>query len=344
MATQKKSATGGQTYTYRGGEKIALNKAEDEFVVRTVPEELQGKGLEKLKQVSSASTKVTTDKEKLEEKMAEAREMAPTHHAYYDQDSGEEFLITDRIMVTFKKPISDKNLDAFSVKYGLILLEKYTEQEYLFQVTKYTGINPVKLVVKLTEDEKDLIEFAENDLNQRMKKRQLVLPNDEVYSRQWHLHNRFINPLYDTRSCANCEDAWKALDNFGSHDVVIGVTDDGCRLNHPDFNSPGKFASWGYMRNSRLITHTDIDADPAEMYIPGANHGTSCAGVIAGEADGVLTVGAAPGCRLLPIQWESDDSSLFISDSKLLTALNFVANKVDVLSNSWGSTPTTLWP
>jgi hypothetical protein len=35
---------------------------------------------------------------------------------------------------------------------------------------------------------------------------------------------------------------------------------------------------------------------------------------------------------------------LFISDSKLLTALNFVANKVDVLSNSWGSTPTTLWP
>jgi len=65
--------------------------------------------------------------------------------------------------------------------------------------------------------------------------------------------------------------------------------------------------------------------------------------VIAGEADAVLTVGAAPGCRLLPIQWESDGPFLMISDSKLLTALNFVANKVDVLSNSWGSTPTTLW-
>jgi subtilisin family serine protease len=79
------------------------------------------------------------------------------------------------------------------------------------------------------------------------------------------------------------------------------------------------------------------------MYKSGSNHGTSCAGVIAGEADAVLTVGAAPGCRLLPIQWESDGPFLMISDSKLLTALNFVANKVDVLSNSWGSTPTTLW-
>lgn len=33
------------------------------------------------------------------------------------------------------------------------------------------------------------------------------------------------------------------------------------------------------------------------MYEVGADHGTSCAGVI----DAELTVDAAPGCRLLPI-------------------------------------------
>ena len=133
------------------------------------------------------------------------------------------------------------------------------------------------------------------------------------------------------------------LDHLGSADVVVGVTDDGCKLSHQDFDSVGKFANWGYFRGERLINSTDIDAQPSQMYKTGANHGTSCAGVIAGEADAVLTVGAAPGCRLLPIQWESDGPFLLISDSKLLTALNFVADKVDVLSNSWGSAPTALW-
>ena len=82
-----------------------------------------------------------------------------------------------------------------------------------------------------------------------------------------------------------------------------------------------------------------FDADPEQMYQTGSNHGTSCAGVIAGEVDAALTVGAAPGCRLLPIKWESDGPLLMISDSKLLTALNYIADKADIVSNSWGIVP-----
>jgi subtilisin family serine protease len=76
------------------------------------------------------------------------------------------------------------------------------------------------------------------------------------------------------------------------------------------------------------------------MYKAGSDHGTSCAGVAAGEADGVLTVGAAPACRLLPIKWESQGQSLFISDSKLRRAIDHLADRVDVMSNSWGHVPT----
>ena len=61
------------------------------------------------------------------------------------------------------------------------------------------------------------------------------------------------------------------------------------KLDHQDFNSAGKFAAWGYFRGERLVNNTDIDAQPGEMYKSGSNHGTSCAGVIAGEADAVLT-------------------------------------------------------
>lgn len=156
-----------------------------------------------------------------------------------------------------------------------------------------------------------------------------------------HLHTRFSDRSFDPRSSSQCEDAWRILDNFGSGSVVVGVTDDGCKLDHADFDSPDKFAGWGYFRGRRQIKNIDIDADPKKMYTLGENHGTSCAGVIAAEADSALTVGAAPGCRLLPVKWEIDDSGyLLISDDKFYTALEFVADKVDVLSNSWGSSPT----
>ena len=63
----------------------------------------------------------------------------------------------------------------------------------------------------------------------------------------------------------------------------------------------------------------------------------------AGEVDGLLTVGAAPGCRLLPIKWESNGPFLLLNDSKLLTAINFLADKIDVMSNSWGQVPTQIF-
>jgi subtilisin-like proprotein convertase family protein/subtilisin family serine protease len=331
-----------QAYTYRAGQKIILEKQPNQFVVRALPDELANIGISEAEQVSSASSRVTTRSDDLEPLMSQSRYIAPTHHAYYEAETGQEFLITDRVFVTFRESLPPEQVDEFAGRYGLIKTATYGDRDYLFQLTDHTGMNPVKLVVTLTEQE-PLVESAEHDLNQRMTTYQLVLPTDPAYARQWHLHTRFSDSAFDPRSSAQCEAAWKLLDDFGSEDVVVGVTDDGCKMNHPDFNSPGKFAAWGYLRGPRLITSADIDASPTEMYKPGANHGTSCAGVIAGEVDAMLTAGAAPDCRLLPIQWESSGPSLFISDSKLLSVLNFVADKVDILSNSWGGVPFSVW-
>ncbi|MFY9553197.1 MAG: proprotein convertase P-domain-containing protein [Blastocatellia bacterium] len=330
------------TYTYRGGRKVPLTKAPDQFVVRALPDAVEDQlGIPDAERVSAASSRVTTRARDLEPVMDASRHLAPTHHAYYEAESGEEFLITDRVFVTFRQPPSAEVLDEFAGRYGLVQKASYSDRDYLFQLTEHTGMNPVKLVVKLIEDE-PLVEGAEHDLNQRMGTYQLPAISDPSFARQWHLHTRLSDPDFDPRASSRCEAAWQLLDNFGSASAVIGLTDDGCKLDHPDFTQ-AKFAAWGYFRDERLITNADIDANPSEMHKADANHGTSCAGVIAGDANAVLTVGAAPGCRLLPIQWESDGPSLFISDSKLLTALNFVADKVDVLSNSWGGVPTNTW-
>ncbi len=330
------------TYTYRGGRKIKLKKSPDQMVVRALPERLDDSAIVTAEQVSSASTRIKTSKDQLDSLMERSRSIAPTHHAYYEAESGKEFLITDRIFVTFKEAPTDQEVDEFTGRYGLVNQAAYNDRNYLFQLTNHTGMNPVKLVVKLMEDE-PMVELAEHDLNQRMSTYQFSRPTDPDYARQWHLHTNFVDPDYDSRSSTLCEDAWRLLDGFGNESVVVAVSDDGCKLDHRDFDSPQKFAGWAYLRGQRLVTSVDIDASPDQMYKAGSNHGTACCGVIAGETDAVLTVGAAPGCQLLPIQWESSGPSLFISDSKLLTVLDYIADKADVMSNSWGGVPISLW-
>lgn len=328
-------------YTYRGGQKMLLRKADDRFVVRAV-----GKPVEKLKarstmKVSSKSTRVVVAPQELEAQMALGRKIGPTHHAYSVAATNSEFLITDRVMVRFKPDTPTEAIDKLVAKYSLVVQERYSPTEFLFQLTDHTGMNPIKLVVTLTEKE-SIVESAENDVNQRMQRHAYVQPTDTHYLRSWHLHQRFTHPEVDPRSSSRCEQAWQLIDGFGSPDVVIALTDDGCRLDHADFDN-GKFVNWGYFQGTRLVVSSDPDAVAGKMYQSGSNHGTSCAGVAAGEADGVMTVGAAPACRLLPVKWESDASSLYVSDSKLRSVLDWIADKADVMSNSWGIVPDNLF-
>lgn len=327
-----------EIYTYRDGERVPLIKRPDQFVVRASPEAAAAAGWTVAERVSPHSTRVTTSASELDAAMVRARAIAPTHHAYDVAATGEEFLLTDRVIVTLRRAPSQADLSSFMARYGLVLLQTYSDREFLFQLTDHTGMNPVKLVVRLNEEE-PLVERADHDLNLRVFRRQIALPTDPAYAREWHLHTHFADPAVDPRSSSRCEGAWQVLNHFGSAEVVVGVTDDGCRLDHGDFNALGKFATWGYFEGNILVTDGAPGADPTKMYQPGANHGTACAGVIAAEVDAVLTVGAAPGCRLLPIKWESSGPALLISDSKFRAALDFMADKVDVVSNSWGNSP-----
>jgi subtilisin-like proprotein convertase family protein/subtilisin family serine protease len=332
----------GKTYTYRAGKKVFLKKSADEFVVRLQPEKLKDFGIGDALKVSSSSSRVSVPPVDLEPMMNDLRRFAPTHHAYYNSETGKEFLITDRIFVNFKDHLSQEELDSFAGRYGLNKIEAYDDQNYLFQVTDDTGMNPVKLVVKLNEED-PMVESADHDLNHRMKKFQLNLPKDPAYNRQWHLHTRYEHIDFDPRSSSRCEDAWMLMRSYGSPEVVVGVSDDGCKLDHPDFDSQGKFAGWGYFNGINLVSSMDKGADSKKMYVEGQDHGTSCAGVIAAEIDSALTAGAAPGCRLLPIKWESEGDTVQISDTRIRRALDFLEDKIDILSNSWGDAPDNIF-
>jgi len=222
-------------YTYRRGKKVYLKKEHDQLVVRETPETMERMDFRgRLQQVSPQSTRLSVKSEDLDAIMGEVRKESVAHHAYKQESNGAEFLITDRIMVTFKEKVSNDVLTAFMAKYALILLTKYSTREFLLRLTDQTGMNPFKLVVLINETENSLIESCEHDLNQRMTISDLIIPVDPKYSRQWHLHKRFVDTAFDPRSSSNCEDAWNLLNHFGDNQVVIAVTDDGCKLDHAD--------------------------------------------------------------------------------------------------------------
>src|SRR5262245_66516141 len=105
-----------QTYTYRSGRKVALEKSPDQFVVRATPERLEEEGIENAERVSSASSRVTTFADDLEPLISAARDVAPTHHAYYHASTRQELLTTDRVILTFKLPPTSEELEASPAK------------------------------------------------------------------------------------------------------------------------------------------------------------------------------------------------------------------------------------
>ena len=124
-----------KVYTYRNGKKVYLKKEPDQFVVRRQPEELQRMGINgSFEKVSSASTRVTVSSNLVTPIMEQLRTDTVTHHAYTQQENNAEFLITDRIIVTFKNPPGNDVLSAFMTMYALLLRRKYSATEFLFQL------------------------------------------------------------------------------------------------------------------------------------------------------------------------------------------------------------------
>ncbi|MCB0636638.1 MAG: S8 family serine peptidase, partial [Lewinella sp.] len=312
-------------------------KSTDRFVIRQLPRQLTDRGYVLHDQISSHSTLVRTDPQELDRLMDIVRTEAIAHHLYFWPGTENEVLLTDRVLIRFQPAATDEQINELIARYALLVLRTYPNGEILCQLSNQTDMNPAKLVCCLMEDEQELVAMADMDLNFRMKPQ--AVPDDPSYERHWHLHTRMIHPEVSPLASTYCETAWQLLGSYGNSEVVIGVADDGCDMRHRDFDSVAKFAGWGAFSGSQFL----LGLDPGQMYRRGDEHGTSCAGVAAAEVDGLLTVGAAPGCRLFPIRWETQSGQYFVSDSKFRTLLDTIADQVDILSNSWGASPQVNW-
>lgn len=162
----------------------------------------------------------------------------------------------------------------------------------------------LKTAEKLQKDIR--VEYAEPDHYVY----ELLIPNDPLFSRQWHL------------SLVDCPGAWDIA--TGSSDIIIAILDTGIDLTHPEFT--GKLVA-GYNALTQIGSPVD-----------NRGHGTHVAGIAAALTNnGVGVAGVSWGARIMPIKVL--DTGGRGSDSTIARGINWaVDNGAKVINLSLGGT------
>jgi len=155
-----------------------------------------------------------------------------------------------------------------------------------------------------------------------------VIPNDEYFHRQWHLHNTGQSggtPGADI----NAPEAWAIT--TGDPNIVVAVIDCGVDSNHPDLVN-NLVSGYDFIEN-------DDQPDPAlDHWFNG--HGTACAGLIAAQGNnGVGVSGVTWNCKLMPIRRggrRANGSYYHTTVADTATAFRWAAaHGADIFSDSW---------
>ena len=141
-----------------------------------------------------------------------------------------------------------------------------------------------------------------------------LLPDDPLFSQQWHLHN--TRGGYDL----NLLSVWEDYSGYG---VKVVVLDDGVQSKHSDLAANYETdLSYNFAR--QLFSGNPIGFD--------SNHGTAVAGIIAAEWNDQVVIGIAYNASL--------GSVIADFPSEITQGFNFAVRQgADIVNNSWGFDP-----
>lgn len=225
-------------------------------------------------------------------------------------------IATKQVLIKLK-PGTD--LAAFAEKYNIVLADSpsYAPGFYVFETP--TAFGALTLSETLRNDPEVL--SAEPMLARKHKKK--VIPNDPQFTNQWHLLNTGQNG--GTAGIdINVTNVWETYQGTG---IIVGVIDDGLEWTHEDLTN---------RVNSALGKDwVSGDNDPSPNLSAGDSHGTSCAGLIAAQANNAIGVsGVAPKSTLAGLRLVSDEAN--VDDGQEAAAFYHSNQVIHIKSNSWG--------
>lgn len=128
---------------------------------------------------------------------------------------------------------------------------------------------------------------------------------------------------------ADMNSVWRESTGAG---VVISVIDSGVDTSHPDL-AGSVLPGYDVSARGKVVKHPDTASS-----VDYEGHGTSVAGVITANRDGVGVTGVAPDSMIMPIAIEDSNSSVSAQIKQVVTAIELaVSSGVDFINISLGT-------
>ena len=265
---------------------------------------------------------------------------------YRAPSSGTEMFVLDEVVVALQPGIAPADFFGDDIISYRPLLG--TPDQFVVTLNG-AGQQALDYANALSQDAR--VAWASPDFYQDLER--FFVPNDTLYSSQWHLNNTG-SQVSDAIAGADvkAQGAWDLATGSG---VTIAVLDDGMERTHPDlaanifvnagevpdnmFDDDGNgwiddVSGWSFVTNGPDPSVTSND-----------QHGTSVAGVAAGRGNNGLGVaGSAWNAKILPVQMFNGSTS--VSSSAIASAIYYAAgrtanglgtwNAAQVINCSWG--------
>lgn len=266
---------------------------------------------------------------------------------------GKTVVIDDGFYVKLKQGVSVLQLQNLVAEKNCILQKRYGYDDRTFilkagAANDYDGMAMANLFYQT-----GLFEYAEPDfqvvdkmngespkknstrnLNGKGKQntqfKTFSTPNDPLYNYQWWAKNDGSPLQYNgvVGADIDLDEAWDITQ--GSSSIRVAVIDEGVDRAHPDLINNIDPLGFGIMAS--VATTGDIVSSSL-------SHGTSCAGIVAAQANNSIGVaGVAPMCKIIPVSVVVNTSGNYGSSAQLAQCIDWAWDNgsADVLSNSWG--------
>ena len=336
-------------YYYYGNKKVYLQESNSRIYVR-LPASETGKlksALQKNFQLSQKGISTIAEEKFVVIKLSEDNKTVSQQQIlnYIKKDfraelvrpalkgiGGSEVVIDEEFYVKLKPTVSVLQLNNLMLELGCVLAKKYAygNQTYLVKATAANGFDGLKMANLFFES--GLFEYAEPDFRAfDMLHTAPPPPNDPMYNLQWaHLNDGSASQFNGVTGIdIDVDEAWAITQ--GKPAIRIAVIDDGVQRNHPDLIN--NIDPLGFGLNA-------ANANTGNILSTSQSHGTSCAGIIAAEANnGIGIAGIAPFCKIIPVNLTINSSGTFGTSAQLAQCIDWAWNQggADVLSNSWGN-------
>lgn len=170
------------------------------------------------------------------------------------------------------------------------------------------------------------------------------VPNDTLYSQQWHLNNTGQSGGLAGED-AKLQGAWDLSQGLGA---TIAIVDNGVEYTHPDLAgnlwvNPGETAGNGvdddgngFIDDVNGWDFVGNDKDPSPV-LTADFHGTAIAGVAAAVGNNGLGVaGAAFQSKFVPIRLLAGEAPVMPTDLVVSQAISYKLQNIDIANHSWG--------